>query len=43
MTAPARIFRLFGLLCVALAWMARLGAQSVQDNLPRQDIGAGPW
>nr|WP_188904793.1 IS4 family transposase [Deinococcus aerophilus] len=37
MTAPERISRLFGLLCIALAWMARVGAQWVQDHPPRQD------
>ncbi|PJI55804.1 IS4 family transposase [Methylobacterium radiotolerans] len=37
MTAPDRISRLFGLLCIALAWMARVGAQTMQDSPPRQD------
>ena len=37
MTAPERISRLFGLLSVALAWRARVGAQTVQENPPRQD------
>jgi hypothetical protein len=37
MTAPDRISRLFGLLCIALAWMARVGAQRIQDHPPRQD------
>jgi len=37
MTAPERISRLFGLLSVALAWMARVGAQTVQEDPPRQD------
>ncbi|GGL87985.1 hypothetical protein GCM10010840_27560 [Deinococcus aerolatus] len=33
MTAPERISRLFGLLCIALAW----GVQQAQDQPPRQD------
>ena len=37
MTASERISRLFGLLCVALAWMARVGAQTGQESPPRQD------
>ncbi|KQR15458.1 transposase [Deinococcus sp. Leaf326] len=37
MTAPDRISRLFGLLCIALAWMTRVGAQRIQDHPPRQD------
>nr|WP_189012017.1 transposase [Deinococcus malanensis] len=37
MTAPDRIARLFGLLCVALAWMARVGAQTVQQSPSRRD------
>lgn len=37
MTAPERISRLFSLLCVALAWLARVGAQIVQEDPPRQD------
>ncbi len=37
MTAPERISRLFGLLCVALAWMARVGAQTVQESPSRRD------
>ncbi|UBV45560.1 IS4 family transposase (plasmid) [Deinococcus taeanensis] len=36
MTAPDRIARLFGLLCLALAWMARVGAQTVQESPARQ-------
>ena len=37
MTAPERISRLFGLLCLALAWMARVGVQQVQNQPPRRD------
>ncbi len=37
MTAPDRISRLFGLLCVALAWMARVGAHTMKERPPRQD------
>ncbi|UBV43947.1 IS4 family transposase [Deinococcus taeanensis] len=37
MTAPERISRLFGLLCIALAWMARVGTQTVQEDPPRRD------
>ncbi len=37
MTAPDRTSRLFGLLCVALASMARVGAQTMQERPPRQD------
>lgn len=37
MTASERISRLFGLLCVALAWMVRVGAQTAQESPPRQD------
>ena len=37
MTAPDRISRLFGLLCLALAWMARVGAQTVLQHAARQD------
>ena len=37
MTAPERISRLFGLLCIALAWMTRIGAQRTETCAPRQD------
>ncbi|GGM18358.1 hypothetical protein GCM10010841_28070 [Deinococcus aerophilus] len=37
MTAPGRIARLFGLLCIALAWMTRIGAQQTEINAPRRD------
>ena len=37
MTAPERISRLFGLLCIALAWMTRIGAQRTETCTPRQD------
>ena len=37
MTAPARISRLFGLLCIALAWMTRVGAQRTATHAPRRD------
>ena len=37
MTAPERISRLFGMLCIALAWMARVGRQQVETQPPRQD------
>nr|WP_043804837.1 transposase [Deinococcus gobiensis] len=35
MTAPARISRLFGRLCIALAWMTRVGAQRTATHAPR--------
>lgn len=41
MTAPDRISRLFGLLCLALAWMARVGAQTVLQHAARQDNRGG--
>ncbi|UBV45491.1 IS4 family transposase (plasmid) [Deinococcus taeanensis] len=37
MTAPERISRLFGLLCIALAWMTRVGAQRGATQSPRRD------
>ncbi|GGN45462.1 hypothetical protein GCM10010842_34990 [Deinococcus daejeonensis] len=37
MTAPERISRLFRLLCIALAWMTRIGAQRTETHAPRQD------
>lgn len=37
MTAPERISRLFGLLCIALAWMTRIGAQRTATHAPRRD------
>lgn len=37
MTAPERLSRLFGVLSVALAWMARVGVQTAQNALPRRD------
>jgi len=37
MTAPDRISRWFGLLCVALAWLTRVGAHTVQESPPRQN------
>lgn len=37
MTAPERISRLFGLLCIALAWMTRIGAQRTAPHAPRRD------
>nr|WP_043804877.1 transposase [Deinococcus gobiensis] len=37
MTAPARISRLFGRLCLALAWMTRVGAQRTATHAPRRD------
>ena len=37
MTAPERISRLFGLLCIALAWMARVRRQQIETRPPRQD------
>ena len=37
MTATDRISRLFGLLCIALAWMARVGAEDQCQTSPRSD------
>lgn len=37
MTAADRISRLFGLLCIALAWMARIGAEHQHQTSPRSD------
>ncbi|CAM3601542.1 Transposase, IS4 [Deinococcus frigens] len=37
MTAADRISRLFGLLCIALAWMTRVGAEDQQGIPPRRD------
>ncbi|MDR6221526.1 hypothetical protein J2Y00_005163 [Deinococcus soli (ex Cha et al. 2016)] len=37
MTVPERISRLFGLLCIALAWMTRIGEQRTEIHAPRQD------
>ncbi|WP_428194488.1 IS4 family transposase [Deinococcus saxicola] len=37
MTAADRISRLFGLLCIALAWMTRVGAEDQQERPPRRD------
>nr|WP_189059914.1 IS4 family transposase [Deinococcus daejeonensis] len=37
MTAPERISRLFGLLCIVLAWMTRAGAERGAIHRPRQD------
>ena len=37
MTAPERISRLFGLLCIALAWMTRVGAQRTATHASRRD------
>lgn len=37
MTAPARISRLSELLCIALAWMTRVGAQRTEPRAPRRD------
>ncbi|MFK7604415.1 IS4 family transposase [Deinococcus sp. SM5_A1] len=37
MTASDRISRLFGLLCIALAWMTRVGAEDHQQAPPRRD------
>ncbi|UBV45486.1 IS4 family transposase (plasmid) [Deinococcus taeanensis] len=37
MTSPERISRLFGLLCIALAWMTRVGAQQTETHAPRRD------
>nr|WP_026299188.1 IS4 family transposase [Deinococcus aquatilis] len=42
MTAADRISRLFGLLCIALAWMARVGAQDQQQNPVRCDNRGRP-
>lgn len=32
MTAPERLSRLFGLLCIALGWMTRVGVERAQDK-----------
>ena len=35
MTAPERISRLFGLLCIVLAWMTRVGAERGAIHRPQ--------
>ncbi len=42
MTAADRISRLFGLLCMALAWMARVGAEHQQQTSTRSDNRGRP-
>jgi len=42
MTGADRISRLFGLLCIALAWMARVGAAHQQEDTPRRDNRGRP-
>ncbi|MFC3602012.1 IS4 family transposase [Deinococcus soli (ex Cha et al. 2016)] len=37
MTSPERISRLFGLLCIAFAWMTRVGAHQIDTHAPRRD------
>ncbi|GGK42162.1 hypothetical protein GCM10008955_39930 [Deinococcus malanensis] len=42
MTAADRISRLFGLLCIALAWMARVGAAKRHEEPTRSDNRGRP-
>ncbi len=37
MMAPERLSRLFGLLCLALAWITRIGAQRTETHGPQRD------
>lgn len=37
MTASERISRLFGLLCIRLTWMTRVGARRTETHAPRRD------
>ncbi len=37
MTASERISRLFGLLCIGLTWMTRVGARRTETHAPRRD------
>ena len=42
MTAADRISRLFGLLCIALAWMVRVGSEEQRQTLTRSDNRGRP-